>query len=178
MPASQKPNAIELLKQDHKMVQDMFKEFKKLHEAEEEGSDEMKQELMDSVCKALTIHAQIEEEIFYPAAREALPDEDDLMNEADVEHAGAKDLIAQIEDGEASDPMTCARFMVLSEQIDHHVKEEHEEMFPKIRKSDLDLEAVGEQLAQRKEELEGELPDMKSPGSRKPGEASRPQAGR
>ena len=156
MSARKTVDAIELLKEDHKVVQDMFKEFKKLHE--EEGSEEMMQELIDSVCAALKVHTQIEEEIFYPAAREALGDEDDLMNEAEVEHDGAKELIAQIEEGSASDPMTCARFMVLSEQIDHHVKEEHEEMFPKLQKTDLDTAALGEEMAERKAELEGEAP--------------------
>jgi hemerythrin-like domain-containing protein len=176
MSARKTVDAIELLKEDHKVVQDMFKEFKKLHEAKEEGSEEMKQELMDSVCAALKIHTQIEEEIFYPAAREALEDEEDLMNEAEVEHTGAEDLIADIEDGSASDPMTCARFMVLSEQIDHHVKEEHEEMFPKLRKADFDAAAVGEEMAQRKAELEGEKPAMVPAGNSGKKQGSRPPA--
>lgn len=170
MPTRKNVDAIELLKQDHKLVQDMFKEFKKLHEAKEEGSDEMKQELMDSVCAALKVHTTIEEEVFYPAAREALGDEEDLMNEAEVEHDGAKDLIEQIEEGSASDPMTCARFMVLAEQIEHHVKEEHEEMFPKIQKTDLDTKALGAEMAELKAELESDAPpptgDKAKPGSR------------
>ena len=178
MPTRKTLDAIELLKQDHKTVQDMFKEFKKLHEAKEEGSEEMKQDLIDTVCAALKVHTQIEEEIFYPAAREALSDEEDLMNEAEVEHSGAKDLIAQIEEGSASDPMTCARFLVLSEQIDHHVKEEQDEMFPKLRKSDLDTAALGEEMAQRKAELEGEAPDAPPKAVRKPGQSARPPAGR
>jgi hypothetical protein len=153
--AREEMNAIELLKADHKLVQDMFKEFKKFHEEKPEGSEDMKQTLIDDVCDALTVHAQIEEEIFYPAVREALADEEDLMNEAEVEHSGAKDLIAQIEAGDASDPMTCARFLVLSEQVDHHVKEEQDEMFPKVGKTSLDLDALGRKLAQRKAQLEG-----------------------
>src|SRR5262245_54365840 len=95
-------DAIELLKADHKEVSELFEEFKKLHESGEEGLDALKQELMDAVCAALKIHTAIEEEILYPAAREALPDEEDLMNEAVVEHASAKDLIAEIEAGGAS----------------------------------------------------------------------------
>ena len=178
MSARETPDAIELLKHDHKVVQDMFKEFKKLQEAGEGGSDEMKQELIDSVCAALTVHMQIEEEVFYPAAREALSDEDDLMNEAEVEHSGAKDLIAQVEEGSASDPMTCARFLVLGEQIDHHVKEEQDDMFPKVRKTDLDTAALGEEMAQRKAELEGQVPAKPSPAGRNPKQGSRPPAGR
>ena len=177
MARAQKTDALELLKEDHRMVQDMFKEFKKLHESEEEGTEAMKQELMDSVCAALTVHAQIEEEIFYPAVRQALGDEEDLMNEAEVEHSGAKDLIAQIEEGSAEDAMTCARFMVLSEQIDHHVKEEQDEMFPKVRESELDTEAIGEQLAARKAELEAGDGQSRS-GMRKPSQGQRPQARR
>lgn len=173
---SETRNAIDLLNKDHKAVEGMFKEFKKLHEDDAEGSVELKQALMNDVCAALTVHAQIEEEIFYPAAREVLGDEEDLMNEAEVEHAGAKDLIAQIDAGSASDPMTCARFLVLSEQIDHHVKEEQEEMFPKVRKTDLDLAALGKKLAQRKAELEGQAPVAAPPGGRKPKPASRPAA--
>ena len=170
MPTRKNVDAIELLKQDHKLVQDMFKEIKKLHEAKEEGSDDMKQELMDSVCAALKVHTTIEEEVFYPAVREALGDEEDLMNEAEVEHDGAKDLIEQIEEGSASDPMTCARFMVLAEQIEHHVKEEHDEMFPKIQKTDLDTKALGAEMAELKAELESDAPpptgDKEKPGSR------------
>jgi hypothetical protein len=153
--ASQKPpqDAIALLTQDHKEVKELFDEFKKFQESEQTGVDDLKQELMDVVCASLSVHAQIEEEIFYPAAREALPDEEDLLNEAEVEHAGAKDLIAQIQDGSADDPMTCAKFIVLSEYIEHHVKEEQGEMFPKVRDSDMDTKAVGAKLAARKEEL-------------------------
>jgi len=153
--ASHKPpqDAIALLTQDHREVKELFDEFKKFQESGQTGVDDLKQELMDVVCEALTVHAQIEEEIFYPAAREALPDEDDLLNEAEVEHASAKDLIAQIQAGSATDPMTCAKFIVLSEYIEHHVEEEQEEMFPKVRDSEMDTKAVGAQLAARKEEL-------------------------
>jgi hemerythrin superfamily protein len=177
MAREQKTDAIDLLKEDHRKVQDMFEEFKRLHESKEGGTEGMKQDLMDAVCQALTVHAQIEEEIFYPAAREALPDEDDLMNEAAVEHSGAKDLIAQIEEGSAEDPMTCARFMVLSEQIDHHVKEEQEEMFPKILDSEMDTQAIGERLSARKAELEAG--DGKAVGGmRRPAQAPRNQVRR
>ena len=169
--ASQRPpktDAIQLLKEDHAAVKELFAEFKRFQEEKTEGVDELKQDLMDEVCKMLTIHTQIEEEIFYPAVRQALPDEEDLMNEAEVEHSGAKDLIEQIQAGSASDPMTCARFLVLSEQIDHHVEEEHEDMFPKVQESSLDTQAVGEQMAARKEELEAEAVAPKGTAPAKP----------
>lgn len=147
-------DAIELLIDDHDAVKELFAEFKKFQEAKTEGVDEMKQALMDAVCEALKIHTQIEEEIFYPAARHALPDDKDLLNEAQVEHTAAKELIAQVEAGAARDDMTCAQFQVLSEQIDHHVKEEQDEMFPKLRKTSMDMEAIGRRLEKRRAELE------------------------
>ena len=156
-------DAITLLKDDHTQVKELFAEFKRFQEEETEGVEELKQDLMEEVCRMLTVHAQIEEEVFYPAVRKALPDEEDLLNEAEVEHAGAKDLIAQIEAGNAEDPMTCARFIVLSEQIDHHVKEEQDEMFPKVKKSSMDLATVGRKLQARKEELENKAPQGMAP---------------
>ena len=156
-PAAATEDAIKLLMQDHKRVKGLFEEFQKFQDADQEGYETLKQELMDAVCSELKIHAAVEEEIFYPAARGALPNEEDLLNEAEVEHAGAKDLIRQIECGSASDPMTCARFTVLGEQIDHHVGEEEGDMFPKVRKSKLDLERLGRKMAARKEELKAEM---------------------
>ena len=93
-------------------------------------------------CQELTIHAQIEEEIFYPAVRDGIED-DDLMDEAEVGHASAKDLIAQLEAMEPGNDLYDARFTVLGEYIDHHVKEEQDEMFPKAKKAKLDLKALG-----------------------------------
>lgn len=150
-----KTDAIALLKEDHRQVKELFSEFKKFQEAKTEGVDDIKQAIIEDVCAMLKVHTQIEEEIFYPAAREALDDEEDLMNEAEVEHTGAKELIAKIEASSAEDPMTCAQFLVLSEQIDHHVKEEQDEMFPKVERSEMDTVTIGEQLAKRKAELEG-----------------------
>jgi hemerythrin superfamily protein len=98
----------------------------------------------------LTVHAEAEEEIFYPAAREAI-EEQDLLDEAEVEHASAKDLIAQIEAMDSSDPLYDAKVTVLGEYIDHHVEEEEKEMFPKVKKAKLDLEALGEEILQFKE---------------------------
>ena len=159
-------DAIDLLVDDHDAVKELFAEFKKFQEAKAEGVDEMKQALIDAVCEALKVHTQIEEEIFYPAAREALPDEGDLLNEAVVEHTAAKELIAKIEAGSARDDTTCAQFIVLSEQIDHHVEEEQEEMFPKLRKTSMDMLAIGRKLERRRAELESaEMPAgaMKKP---------------
>jgi hemerythrin-like domain-containing protein len=167
--SEQPEDAIALLMDDHRRVKELFEEFRKFQYFSKNDFDDLKQELMDAVCAELKIHTQIEEELFYPAAREALDDED-LMNEAEVEHAGVKDLIEQIEDGEAADPMTCARFMVLSEYIDHHIKEEHEEMFPKLRKTPLDTIDLGRKMKARKAQIQtrmGMIPydEIPSPGA-------------
>jgi len=144
-----KNNAIKLLTEDHNKVKKMFKEFEKLSKKNDEAG---KEELATQICKELSVHAQLEEEIFYPAVRKAI-DEDDLMNEAMVEHASAKDLIAQIQSMAASDPMYDAVVTVLGEYINHHVEEEQNEMFPKVEKSDIDLDELGLEMAQRKEAL-------------------------
>ena len=145
--AAAKPaDAIKLLKDDHKEVKTYFKRYETLDDEAE------KQALADQICLALTIHAQIEEEIYYPAARGAI-DDDDLLDEAEVEHASAKQLIAEIQAMKAGDRLFDAKVTVLGEYIDHHVEEEETEMFPESRDSDLDLKALGAQLAQRKAEL-------------------------
>jgi hemerythrin superfamily protein len=144
-----KNDAIKLLTADHAKVKKMFKEFEKLSKKNEEAG---KEELAAQICKELTIHAQLEEEIFYPAAREAIED-DDLMNEAMVEHNSAKDLISQIQSMGASDPMFDATVKVLGEYVNHHVEEEQNEIFPKVEKAKVDLEEIGAEMAQRKEEL-------------------------
>jgi ribosomal protein S15P/S13E len=153
-PDATQYDAIALLTADHKAVQKIFKEFEKLKQ--HDGSDEEKAELVTRACRELTIHAQIEEEIFYPAIREGIED-DDLMDEAEVEHASAKDLIAQLESMEPGDDLYDAHFTVLGEYINHHVKEEQDEMFPKAKKAKLDLKALGEHLAQHKKELRAKL---------------------
>jgi hemerythrin superfamily protein len=139
-------DAIALLKADHREVKKMFQEFEKTEE------DAEKQQLAERICAALTVHAQIEEEIFYPAAYEAL-EEDDLLDEAEVEHASAKDLIAQIQSSSPSEPLFDAKVKVLGEYVDHHVQEEEKELFPECRDSDMDLKGLGEQLKARKSEL-------------------------
>ncbi len=143
-------HAITLLEADHKQVKKLFKAYDKL--AQSDASDDEKLAVAQDICNALTVHATIEEELLYPAARRAL-DEEDLLDEAAVEHASAKDLIAQIEAMEPSDPLYDAKVKVLGEYIDHHVKEEEGEMFPKLRKADLDLDELGDSLRQRKDAL-------------------------
>ena len=139
-------DAIALLRADHAKVSDLFEQFEKSR------SPDKKARLAEQICAELKVHAQIEEEIFYPAAREVLRDEA-LLDEATVEHASAKDLIAQIEGASPGDDLFDARVTVLAEYIKHHVKEEHNELFPKLRKTRLDLKALGQALAERKEQL-------------------------
>jgi len=146
--AARRPkDAIALLRADHATVQKLFDQFEKARD------DARKQKLAQQICMELKIHAAIEEEIFYPATRQALPREDDLLDEAEVEHASAKELIAQIAAGGPRSELWDAKVTVLGEYIKHHVKEEQNEMFPKVRKTKLDLVALGEQLQSRKDEL-------------------------
>ncbi|MCW2404828.1 hemerythrin superfamily protein [Sphingobium sp. B1D7B] len=145
--AAAKPaDAIKLLKDDHKEVKGFFDQYADLED------DAEKQALADKICLALTVHAQIEEEIFYPAAREAI-DDDDLLDEAEVEHASAKQLIAEIQAMKAGDRLFDAKVTVLGEYVEHHVEEEEQEMFAESRESELDLKALGAELAARKAEL-------------------------
>jgi hemerythrin-like domain-containing protein len=147
-------DAIALLTADHKRVKKMFKTFDKL---KEDGAAADKQALARQICDELTLHTQLEEQIFYPAARDAL-DADDLLDEAEVEHASAKDLIAQIQAGDSSDPKWAAKVTVLGEYIDHHVEEEQNEMFPKCRRARMDLEALGKEIASMKQSRQGKQP--------------------
>lgn len=141
-------DAIKLLKDDHKQVEAWFEEFENTNNASK------KQKLANQICLALTVHAQIEEEIFYPACRE-VGLEEDLMDEADVEHDAAKKLIAEIEAGKPGDDHWEAKVTVLSEMIKHHVKEEEQRdgMFAKAKKTDLDMKELGAELSMRKNEL-------------------------
>ncbi|MET0361214.1 MAG: hemerythrin domain-containing protein [Sphingobium sp.] len=144
--AARPADAIKLLKDDHKEVKGWFKQYEDLEDEAE------KQALAGKICLALTVHTQIEEEIFYPAARAEI-DDDDLLDEAEVEHASAKQLIAEIQAMTAGEPLYDAKVKVLGEYVAHHVEEEESEMFPEARDSDLDLKALGEQMAVRKAEL-------------------------
>jgi hemerythrin superfamily protein len=145
-------DAIAMLAADHKKVKAMFKEFKSL----KEGTAEEKAALVKEICDALTVHAAIEEEIFYPAVRAAIED-GDLMDEALVEHAGAKEIIAQLRQMDPDDDLYDAKVTVLGEQIDHHVEEEEGEMFPKAKKAKVDTKELGTELAARKQEKAAEL---------------------
>lgn len=143
-------DAIASLEADHREVEGYFEKYEKL-----EGNAE-KKALAGKICLALKVHTQIEEEIFYPAARKATHD-DDLLDEATVEHAGAKNLIAEIEAMQPGQPLYDAKVKVLGEQIDHHVNEEEDELFPEVREKKLDLKALGAEMAARKKELMIEL---------------------
>ena len=144
-------DAVALLKADHKQVKTWFDQFEKSR------SDKVKQKLATDICKALAVHAEIEEEIFYPAFLSATKDKD-THHEAIVEHDGAKKLIAEIEGSNPSDDYFDSKVHVLSEMIKHHVKEEEQAggMFAKAKKSKLDLKALGAQLAERKAALMAE----------------------
>ncbi|HEY4074980.1 MAG TPA: hemerythrin domain-containing protein [Herbaspirillum sp.] len=145
-------DAIELLKSDHREAEDFFKQYEELKDA---GKMQEKLAVAKQVCGALLIHMEIEEKMFYPRVREATGEED-LVNEAVVEHAGAKDLIKQLATIKPEDPMFDAKIKVLSEEIEHHVKEEEKEMFPKTRKTDIDLDALGNDLFEAKNKLRAE----------------------
>ena len=144
--------AVEMLKEDHDKVKKAFKEFEKM---DREDRETLKQ-LVQTVCEDLKVHTTLEEEIFYPAVREAIEDED-LMNEAQVEHDTAKMLIEQLENMGPDDPNFHATFTVLGEYVKHHVKEEEDEMFPEAKKTDLDMEELAQRMRERKAELMGEM---------------------
>jgi hemerythrin superfamily protein len=148
---SRTQDAIALLKADHRQVEQWFEQFSK------SKSEAKQQQLAINICQALTVHTKIEEEIFYPAFIEATGDRD-THHEAVVEHAGAKELIKQIQSMKPTDGYFNAKVTVLSEMIKHHVKEEEQRggMFAEAKQSDLDLMALGEQLFTRKQQLQAE----------------------
>jgi hemerythrin superfamily protein len=153
-------DACDLLDADHKAVKKMFKEYEELTSSRARSASQKKKELAMQICQELTVHAQVEEEIFYPALRAAFK-ETDLLDEAEVEHQTAKDLIAQIQAAAEPDDMFDAKVKVLGEYIDHHVKEEKGEIFPKARSTKkLDLIAMREEIEARKEELMSEMGAM------------------
>jgi hemerythrin superfamily protein len=139
-------DAVALLKQDHRTVEALFKEF-------EEAEEDEQSALAERICQLLTVHTQIEEELLYPAAKEALEEdeeEEELVYEAEIEHGSAKELIAKIESTSSEDERFKAMVKVLSEYIKHHVKEEETELFPALKKTELDLKGLGARLAERK----------------------------
>ncbi len=153
------PNALELLKADHDKVKHLFREFDSLKGSDED--DERKSELVDEICYELTLHTMLEEEIFYPAVRAAI-DDDDMMDEADIEHAGARELISQLEVMYPGDDHFDATVTVLGEEIAHHIDKEESDMFDAVRGAGIDLDELGEQINARKEELDE---DLSSPAS-------------
>ena len=150
-------SAIDLLEEDHRLVEGFFEEYERLEAAPE------KEQLGLKICLALQVHAQIEEEIFYPAAREAI-EKAELIDEAIVEHAAAKQLIAEIESMDASDQLYDAKVKVLGEQVSHHIEEEEDELFPQVKSSKLDLDALGKKMAERKATLFQQVADGGEPG--------------
>jgi hemerythrin superfamily protein len=148
MAENKKQDAIALLKQDHRKVEELFSEF------ESAKGDGRKEKLARQICLELSVHAEIEEEIFYPACEGKV--DEDLLNESYVEHDGAKVLIAEILNGGPDDQYYDAKVKVLQEEIEHHVEEEEkrlEGLFAQARKAELDLDMLGEELAARKAAL-------------------------
>ncbi len=152
MASTQSQDAITLLKEDHRKVEDLFAQFEKAK------GDGRKQKLALEICTELTIHTMLEEEILYPACEGKV--EEDLLKESFVEHDAAKVLIAEIEAGGPSDEFYDAKVKVLKEEIEHHVEEEEQPkkgLFAQAREADLDMKAIGDQLARRKAQLQEEI---------------------
>ena len=150
-------SAIDLLEEDHREVEDLFDEYEKVEDVSE------KEQLALKICMALQVHTRIEEEIFYPAAREAI-EKPELIDEAIVEHASAKQLISEIEEMEPGEELYDAKVKVLQEQVLHHVEEEEGELFPQVEASELDLEALGKKMTERKVVLVKQVAGGGEPG--------------
>ena len=148
-------DALHLLAEDHKKVIEMFEDFEEMKEENSEDEEAL-QLLVETACAELTIHAQVEEEVFYPAAREAI-DDMDLLDEAEVEHASARQLISELAAMQPGDDLYAAKFTVLGEYVKHHIQEEEKELFPKLKKAHIDLVELGEEIRERKLELQDEL---------------------
>jgi hemerythrin-like domain-containing protein len=147
-------NALEFLKAEHQKVRNLFREFDSLRGIDDE--DQRKSELVDEICYELTLHTMLEEEIFYPVLRSAI-DDDEMMDEADVEHAGARELVSQLEVMYPGDDHFDATVLVLGEEVGHHIDKEEGEMFEAARAAGIDLVALAGQLEARREELEEDL---------------------
>ena len=149
-------DAIDMLTEDHQRVSEMFEDYESVKDDEDDGD---KIQRVQEICLELTIHSSVEEEIFYPAAREALgADGADLLDEAEVEHSSVKDLIVQLSESQPSEDLYDAKVKVLGEYVKHHVNEEEGELFPKLREAEnFDAEAIGDQMAERKQELREEF---------------------
>lgn len=146
--AAKAPMALQVLMDDHKEVTKLFKQFEKATDLQERAA------VVQMICQALTLHAAIEEEVFYPAVRAAMQDEDwELLDEAEVEHQSIKSLVEQLDGADPEDELYEARVVVLKEYVRHHVEEEEGDLFPKVRSLGLDLDEMGERLLAAKGEL-------------------------
>ncbi|MGZ5817973.1 MAG: hemerythrin domain-containing protein [Burkholderiaceae bacterium] len=154
-----KHDAISVLSEDHKHVQALFKQFEKLCGQKTGDNNDKKKELVQQICVELTIHAKAEEELFYPAARAAISDKE-ILEEAYVEHASAKELIQQLQSMHPGEDLYDAKVIVLGEYINHHIKEEEGQIFPAAKKAKMDLETLGENISQRKQELNADTADV------------------
>ncbi|MDB5761294.1 MAG: hemerythrin protein [Herminiimonas sp.] len=148
---------IDILIEDHKKVSQLFAEFQTI---KDRADDAAKQTLVEITCTELVIHSQVEEEFLYPALRDAF-DETDLIDEAQVEHTMARQLISELESMQAGDELYDAKFKVLGEYVKHHIEEEQNRIFPKLKSTALDLETLGKDIRQRRDELRSEfgMPD-------------------
>ena len=142
---------VQLLTAEHREVEAMFQHYHQLAEAGGKGDERML--LASQICVALTLHTQVEEEILYPAARTVLASDGDLVDEAYVEHASAKSLVAQLKTMTSDQPLFDAKVKVLGEYVDHHVREEEDQLFPRLRRSALDLQGMGARMVERKKQL-------------------------
>lgn len=146
--AGQSADVIELLLTDHKKVKKLFKEYEKI----DEGDNDRKLEVVATICHELQLDSQLEEELFYPAVRDAI-DEEELVDEAVVEHGAASQLIAELLEMDPDDDLYDAKVTVLSEEIEHHIEEEEKEIFPKVKKAKMDIAELGRQVQERKQEI-------------------------
>lgn len=145
-------DAIALLTKDHSDVKKLFSTFQEL--AEKQATADERLAVAQEICEALTLHTIVEEEIFYPALREAAEDFENELNEAEVEHSTVKELVEQIKAMDPDEDLYNAKVKVLGEYVDHHASEEEEEMFPKAQSAGIDLEGLGQEMKERKEELQ------------------------
>jgi hemerythrin superfamily protein len=166
---SDKPLALEMLMADHRKVEDLFEQYQVAKDAD----DESRRDIAATLCSELTVHAAVEEEMFYPWLRETLDEDDlDMVEEAQVEHDGVKELVAQIEEAASVDEVFDAKVKVLGEYVKHHVREEEGEIFPSVASEREALDELGRQMQARKEELDEELGidhEGKPVGGRRPG---------
>lgn len=170
------PAAIEMLIADHRTVDELFKRY----ESEKESDGDTKRAIAERICGELTVHAQVEEELFYPWLKDNLDDDEmELLEEAQIEHQSAKDLIAQIEGETTIDETFDAKVKVLGEYIKHHVEEEEGEIFSAVSSEKEALDELGQEMMARKLELMDEIGLTEGEGEDSPaagrGKSSRPQ---